>query len=492
MVVGIAVMALALLGALVLGTKVLFAMGAFALFLAMMRPVGARADVRIPHVFGDNMALQRDMPVPVWGTADPGEFVSVEFAGQSVATATDADGNWRVTLEPSPAGGPYDLTVRGKTIRTFKNILVGDVWVCSGQSNMQWPVEWSLNAVEEIANATYPRIRLFTVPPTVAQEPKLDVGGGWVACAPETVPNFSAVAYFFGRALHRELGVPVGLINTSWGGTAVEAWTSRSALAASPDFAPILARVHADDDPNKPSVLFNGMIRPLLPFGIRGAIWYQGESNVGRAYHYRSLFPTMIRDWRSGWSQGDFPFLFVQLANFGEPQTTPGDSDWAELREAQTMALSVPNTAMASAIDIGDALDIHPKNKQDVGERLALCALGTVFGWDVEYSGPLYSWMTVEGNAIRLRFDHVGNGLAAKGSDTLEGFAVAGADRRWMWADARIERDTVVVSTDAVPHPVAVRYGWHHNPVGNLYNRAGLPASPFRTDEWEGVTANNR
>jgi len=466
--------------------------GALVFLLLTMRPLSARAEVRLPHLLGDEMVLQRERPIPIWGTADPGETVAVEFAGRRATTNADAKGAWRVTLEPLPAGGPYEMTVRGKNTRTLRDILIGEVWVCSGQSNMQWPVEWSANAQEEIANAHYPRIRLFTVPPTIASEPLSDVGGAWVACSPQTIPSFSAVAYFFGRALHRELGVPVGLINASWGGTTAEAWTSHPTLAANPDFAPILARVHADDDPNKPSVLFNGMIHPLLPFAIRGAIWYQGESNVGRAYQYRSLFPALIRDWRAAWGEGDFPFLFVQLANFGDPQTKPGDSDWAELREAQMRALSLPNTAMASAIDLGDALDIHPKNKQDVGERLALCALATAFGREIEYSGPLYTGMSVEGNAIRLRFDHVAHGLIAKGSETLEGFAVAGADRRWVWANARIEGDTVVVSSPEVPHPVAVRYGWHHNPRGNLYNSVGLPTSPFRTDEWEGVTARNR
>lgn len=481
-----------LLGTAIFGGEGFLIVGTGMLLWMVTRPNVGRADVRLPSVLGDHVVLQRDIPLPIWGTADPHEDVTVTLAEKTFSTRADEQGHWRLFLEPSPMGGPYELLVQGKNTVVLRDVLVGEVWVCSGQSNMQWPVEWSLNASEEIARADYPAIRLFTVPPTIAEKPLLDAGGTWRKCSPQSVASFSAVGYFFGRALHRELGVPVGLINASWGGTTAEAWTSLSALRTNPDFAPILSRVHADDDPNKPSVLFNGMICPLLPLGIRGVIWYQGESNVGRAYQYRTLFPTLIADWRRAWGQGDFPFLFVQLANFGEPQTLPGDSDWAELREAQLMALSVPKTAMASAIDLGEAFDIHPKNKQDVGERLALCALATVFGRDGEYSGPLYAGMSLEGNAIRLRFEHVDGGLVAKGSETLEGFAVAGADRRWFWADARIEGETVMVSSAFVSHPVAVRYGWHHNPKGNLYNRVGLPASPFRTDDWDGVTAFNR
>jgi sialate O-acetylesterase len=332
----------------------------------------------------------------------------------------------------------------------------------------------------------------MTVPRILSHTPKENADTSWVECHPQTVGNFSAVAYFFGRALHQELDIPIGLINTSWGGTAAEAWTSRKTLETTPECLPILERAYAPEDANGPSVLYNGMIAPLLPYAIRGAIWYQGESNVGRASQYRTLFPAMIQDWRQSWGQGDFPFLFVQLANFWERQTVPSESDWGELREAQLMTLALPNTGMAVAIDLGEAEDIHPKNKQDVGLRLALAALATVYGREIPHSGPIYERMEIEGSRIRLHFRHTNGGLMVKGSETLEGFAIAGESRRFVWAEARIDDDTVLVSSAQVTEPVAVRYGWHHNPLCNLYNRTGLPASPFRTDDWPGVTVNNR
>jgi sialate O-acetylesterase len=342
------------------------------------------------------------------------------------------------------------------------------------------------------------------------------------------------VAYFFGRYLHKELNVPVGLIHTSWGGTPAEAWTRREVLEANPDCAPILKRY--DDavakypqamkeyeqklaewkeaaqkakaestnpprrpgepfgpgHPHSPAGLYNAMIAPLIPYGIAGAIWYQGESNAGRAYQYRTLFPDMIKNWRNDWGVGKFPFLFVQLANFMKTKPEPDESAWAELREAQTMTLALPNTGMAVIIDIGDADDIHPKNKQDVGKRLALWALANTYGKKLVYSGPIYKSMKVDGNSIVLSFDHVGGGLVAKGGEELEGFAIAGSDKKFVWADARINGDTVIVSSDKVSEPVAVRYAWADNPVCNLYNKEELPASPFRTDEWPGVTAENK
>jgi len=506
----------------------------FALVLSLAG--AAFADVRLPAVIGDNMVLQRGEEVSIWGWADPGEQVTATFSWSwmKLTVAADSKGEWEFKIRSPKAGGPYKMTIKGKNAINLDNIMSGEVWVCSGQSNMQWTVQASANPAEEIAAANYPNVRLFTVKRTVAQRPLKDCQGSWASCSPETVPGFSAVGYFFGRELHKRLGVPIGLIHTSWGGTPAEAWTGREVLEAGADFEPILTR-HAEiianypqaykeyerkveewqevaekakaegnkpprrpraprgpDHPHTPAGLYNGMIAPLIPYGIQGAIWYQGESNAGRAYQYRRLFPAMITNWREDWGQGNFPFLFVQLANFMETKPEPADSAWAELREAQSMTLSLPNTGMATIIDIGEAKDIHPKNKQDVGRRLALWTLAQTYGRDLVYSGPLHKSMKVEGGKIRLFFDHVGGGLVAAGGEALKGFAVAGADRKFVWADAKIDGDTVVVSSEDVAQPVAVRYAWADNPVCNLYNKEDLPASPFRTDNWPGVTAENK
>lgn len=502
----------------------------------LLMAVSAVADVRLARIFSDHAVLQQRRPVPVWGTAQPGEKVIVEFRRQKVSTVANDNGEWRVTLKPMPAGGPFQMTVRGNNTVVLNDVLVGEVWICSGQSNMEWPVAWSNNAEQEIAQANYPHIRLFMVPKAVSDRPLKDLNGGaWHACSPETVRNFSAVGYFFARELHRALKVPVGVIQSAWGGTPAESWTSKPTLMANPSLRYLLenwrraeanypqamenyqkqlaeweeaaaqARAEGKPEPKKPdppqdprtnpwkpSGLFNAMIAPIVPYAIQGAIWYQGESNAGRAYEYRTLFPAMIQDWREAWAQDDFPFLFVQLANFMAVKPEPGESAWAELREAQTMTLSLPKTGMAVAIDIGDANDIHPRNKQDVGKRLALNALAIAYGKKVVYSGPIYERMKREGNAIRLYFTHVDGGLMTPNGEPLKGFAIAGADRKFVWAEARIEGDTVLVSSPQVPEPVAVRYAWADNPVCNLYNRAGLPASPFRTDDWPGVTQGRR
>jgi len=449
-------------------------------------PREAQADVKLASVFSDGMVLQRDRTLAVWGTADAGESVSVSLAGNQAQTAADGDGAWSVHLPAAAAGGPHELVAKGKNAITLKDVLVGEVWVCSGQSNMQWPLSESLNAAEEIAAADHPTIRLLQVPATISDEPLANLSMRWQPCSPSTIPNFSAVGYFFGRKLNEDLGVPVGLINSSWGGTCSEAWTSRESLA--PEFPALLARQHGLDDPNKPTVLFNGMVSPLLPLTVRGAIWYQGESNADRGYQYRSLFRTLIRDWRHAWGDPDFAFFFVQLANFGEPLAEPGDNHWAELREAQLMALAEPRTGMAVAIDIGEANDIHPRNKQDVGKRLALSALAGIYGRDVVSSGPLYDGCIVEQGKARVRFQHVDGGLKTSDGKALRGFAIASEDRRFVWADAVIDGNAVVVSSPDVAHPAAVRYGWHHNPDVNLVNSAGLPASPFRTDDWHGLS----
>ncbi|MEZ4701581.1 MAG: sialate O-acetylesterase [Rhodothermales bacterium] len=637
------------------------------------------ADIAVPSIFGDHMVLQRDMNVPVWGTALPGGTVRVEIDGQSHRARVAPDSTWRVDLAPLQAGGPYELVIAGADTTVFSDVLVGEVWVGSGQSNMEMPLAgWGRvkDYEKEIAAASFPPIRLWQAEHTVAFSPQTEVPNtGWQPTTPETVAEFSSVAYFFGRDLHRTLDVPIGLIHSSWGGTIAEAWTSAGALREMPDFveavntlAPAgggtveeqvaaydaaMARWRADarasdagrqdadstrwwyqpgadaggwktmevprlweeaglpgfdgvvwfrrevtvpaswagrdltlnlgliddnDDtwfngvrvggiaafnamrtytvpgalvkagrnviavriedtgggggfygdpgalslgragappqslagvwmcrvgydvrdlppqpasprnPNQVTVLYNGMLAPIIPYGIRGAIWYQGESNTGRAYQYRTLFPTMISDWRAQWGQGDFPFLFVQLANFKERPQHPVEDDWAELREAQTMTLSLPNTGMAVTIDIGEAADIHPKNKQEVGRRLALLARRQVYGEALAAYGPVYRSMTVEGPTVRLTFDHA-DGLAADGGQDLEGFTIAGADRVFHWAEANIDGETVNVYSPDVAEPVAVRYGWAANPAVNLVNGAGLPASPFRTDDWPGITA---
>ena len=507
-----------------------------ALLLAIVLVVPAVADVKLPKVIGSNMVLQRDMAVPVWGWADNGEEVTVTINGQTKKT-TAADGKWILKLDAMSAGGPFEMKIQGKNEITLNNVLIGEVWVCSGQSNMQWSTKNSVNGAQEVANAKYPNIRLFTVPLKGTQEEQFDCGGaGWQECSPETVPWFTAVGYFFGRELYKELNIPIGLINNAWGGSSCEAWVPRDVIEANPDYAEMLkryddqcvafdagkpqaayekqlaawkeaeakAKAEGKPAPNKPrpprdirygqhrvANCYCGCLRPIIPFGIRGAIWYQGETNAGRAYQYRHLFPLMIDVWREKWSQGDFPFYFVQLANFMGRADQPGESAWAELREAQSMTLSTPNTGQAVTIDIGDAQDIHPKNKQDVGKRLALWALKKDYGKDVVYYGPKYKSMAKDGAKIVLSFDHVGSGLMAKGGQ-LKGFAIAGADKKFVWADAKIEGDKVVVSSPQVQDPVAVRYAWANNPECNLYNKEDIPASPFRTDAWPGVTINNK
>lgn len=648
------------------------------------------ADVRLPALFTDHMVLQRNMKVPVWGWAAPGDTITVQLGEHQTTARTNRDGAWEARLDPLPAGGPYTLTISGRNTITLNDVLVGDVWLASGQSNMWWPVNNGENGVAnrdaEVAAADYPNIRLFTVPADTSLTPKVTFDAKpWALCSPETVATFSATAYFFGRDLHQATGVPVGLIHSSWGGTLCEAWTSEGALRKLSDFdatldqltkaepgldeteaayQKALAQWHAtldghdqghdgatptwaarelnttewrtaqlpglwenagyadldgfmwyrkvvelpDDwrgedltlslgpindmdrtyfngtlvgahegqsyapvprvytvpgalvvpqvnvvavrvydqanvggiygreeemylerrdgadeiriplagvwqnrpgaylrdvpgrpeepvlragNPNIPTVLYNAMIAPLVPYGIQGAIWYQGESNANRAHQYRSLFPAMIADWRKQWGQANFPFVYVQLANFMERNPEPGESAWAELREAQLMALDVPDTGMATTIDIGEANDIHPQNKQDVGKRLALWARHLAGGESLVYSGPLYRSHTITGNAVHLAFVHIGGGLTTPGGAPLTGFAIAGADRMFVWAEARIEGDTVVVSSPQVSQPMAVRYGWANNPACNLYNTEGLPASPFRTDTWPGITAGN-
>ena len=642
-----------------------------------------RAEVRLPSIIGDNMVLQRGVKVRIWGKANAGERITVTFDRKSVNTVADAQGRWQVWLGPLKAGGPSELTIKGDNVLTIKNVLVGEVWICSGQSNMEWALVNTVDGAEAVAQANYPEIRLFTVEHNTATSALEDVQGRWVVTTPEDAGSFSAVGYFFGREIYQQVKVPIGLINTSWGGTPAEAWTALEALRSSPELKPILDRYESslnagpqtkqayeralaeweeknlyldsenkgeaqgyadpatstvdwskmdlpkqfetagllidgvvwfrkvvdvpatwagrdlvlnltaiDDydityfngkkigstgretpnsymvprkyvvpgslvrsgqnviavrvfdrageggfgrggemslrgaggeeislrgdwsykvelalepkrpdwgsrpepvgasNQNSPGVLYNAMLAPLVPFSIRGAIWYQGESNAGRAYQYRTLFPTMIRNWRSVWGY-DFPFYFVQLPNWRARQDQPGESDWAELREAQAMTLREPRTGMAITIDVGDGDDLHPRNKLDVGRRLATLALANVYGKEIIPSGPLFDRFKVEGNKVRISFKY-GQGLKTSDGGPVKGFAIAGADRRFVWAEARIEGDTVVVSTPGIQKPVAVRYGWADNPLVNLYNKAGLPASPFRTDDWPGLTTSRR
>ena len=502
----------------------------------------ARADVRLPAVFSDNMVLQRGEPVPVWGWADADEKITVRFGGQKKTTKADGKGRWHLALDPLEVKKkPRTLTVAGGNTLKFRNVLVGEVWICSGQSNMEWPVSSSNDSAQEIASADYPRIRLLTVKRATADQPKQDFKGEWVECSPETVGSFSAVGYFFGRKLHKELGVPVGLIDSTWGGTPAEAWTSREALEKRETLDPLLKRWRSRiesydaeqakaaykkkldawkqaaakarsenakpprkprrpsdpaDNSDRPTTLYNAMIAPLVPYAIRGVIWYQGESNASRAYQYRTIFPTMIRSWRRAWNEDELPFYFVQLANYMERKDQPSDSAWAELREAQLMTLrELPHTGMAVTIDIGEASDIHPRNKQDVGKRLARWALAKQYGKDIAHSGPIFKRAEFKDGKAVLHFEHLAGGLVAKGDALadesqrkLKGFAIAGPDKQFKWAEAKIEGDTVIVSHPKIDDPKAVRYNWADNPAGNLYTKAGLPASPFRTDDWAGVT----
>ncbi len=509
------------------------ALGAAVAILAA--PVSA--ELALSTMFSDHMVLQQQQAVPVWGTADPGASISVSINGKTARTKADDAGAWSVELEAMKAGGPFSLDVVGEEDRiTLVDVLVGEVWVCSGQSNMQWTVANSNNPDEEIANADHPQLRLYTVPRKTADTPQSSCEGRWSVCSPETIPSFSAVAYYFGREVQANQNVPVGLIHTSWGGTPAESWTRLETLQADDEFAPLLERwdgivenyptalekhkeavakwekLAADakaagkdapkkpraptgpDSPHRPASLSNGMIAPVVPYGIQGAIWYQGESNAGRAYQYRNLFSTMIEDWRDFWdNDDDFPFLFVQLANFRAREDQPVESEWAELREAQNMALDLPNTGMAVAIDIGEADDIHPRNKQDVGKRLAMAAEAVAYKEaGADRTGPLYAGMKTKGDTIEVKFDYVDDGLQAEG-DTIKGFAIAGEDKQFVWADAQIKgKNTVVVSSSEVTEPVAVRYGWANNPEVNLYNSEGLPVSPFRTDDWPGLTVDNK
>ncbi|HVC96618.1 MAG TPA: sialate O-acetylesterase [Pirellulales bacterium] len=487
--------------------------------------VMARAEVTLPAVIGDHMVLQRGMPITIWGWASPGEDVTVALGELKATAKTDAEGKWMVKLpELQAAGQILEMTISGKNTIKLSDILVGEVWFGSGQSNMQWSVRQSVNAAEEIAAAKYSQIRIFSVPLVPAGKPAKTVNASWKVCSPETVPDFSAVSYFFGREIHKALGLPVGMIGTSWGGTRIEPWIPPSGFASQPDLQKERDEIHAlqtgyqnalkakveeskawvaaaekaaaagQELPDPPAMpgqpfnsnnvstgLYNGMIHPLVPFAVRGALWYQGESNRGQGMHYHSLMKGLIQGWRDVWGQGDFPFLYVQLAPYVYDTNVTA---LPEIWEAQMATLAFPNTGMAVTTDISTVRDIHPPNKQEVGRRLALWALAKTYGKsDVVYSGPHYESMSVDLDQAKVKFKYAG-GLKSRDGKPLTWFSIAGADKRFLPATATIEGEVVVVKSPQVTTPVAVRFGWHQAAEPNLANQAGLPAVPFRTDTW--------
>ena len=506
--------------------------------LVALLSLTARADVTLAPLFTDHAVLQQDKPVPVWGRAAPEEKITVTFRDQTVHATAGKDGSWIVYLAALKPGSPADLVVAGTNTVRLTDVVVGEVWVCAGQSNMEFRV-WGPpgdvyrvdDADAEVAAATHPLIRDFKVERAVAAKPADTAKGAWVVCSPQTAGSFTAVGYFFARDLAARLDVPIGIIDCTWGGTAIESWLSDAALKSDPAFMVVaerwaqalaeaprlraereatLAKLAQDeaaakaagpeklaefqkhvpwmpplpgpDSPDAPGGLFNGMVNPLLPGAIRGVLWYQGESNVGRPGEYGALFRALITFWRQHWGQGTFPFLFVQLPDYRDPGDPSGFA-WARLREAQASALALPNTGMAVTIDIGDPANIHPRHKQEVGRRLALIARHEVYNIPGNWSGPLFKAAVREGAALRVTFDHSGSGLLAQ-EKPLAGFVIAGADRHFYPAAAQIDNGSVVVSAPQVKEPVAVRYAWADDPDANLFDGAGLPAAPFRSDDW--------
>lgn len=458
-------------------------------------------DISLPKIFSDHMVLQQKSAVKIWGQAEPGQKLVLTFIDKQTTLQANAVGQWSTLIRTPEAGGPFELEIAdqsGEPKVVFTDVMVGEVWICSGQSNMEWPLTGVLNPETEIEQArNYPNLRLFTVDHSPSPQPLEDFINvtPWSVCTPEAVKSFSAAAYFFGRELSKELGdIPVGLINSSWGGTRCEAWTSRDAMDDVEDLAPLLRYWDENDDTasqHRPANLFNGMIAPLTQFEIRGAIWYQGEANHGRGHQYATLFPTMIEDWRTAFGVGDFPFYFVQLAPF-RYKNQPA-SALAEIWDAQLKTLkSVNNTGMVVTTDIGNIDNIHPANKQEVGRRLALIALANIYQdqlpngkQDLIASGPIYESMSTNQDQIRLTFEHVGKGLRKRFDDEeLRDFTICGDDRQFVPANAIIESDVVIVSSPEVKQPIAVRFGWSDTAEPNLVNSAGLPASPFRTDDF--------
>jgi sialate O-acetylesterase len=493
----------------------------------------AVADVRLPAIFSNNMVLQQQTTAPIWGWAAPGEKVSLtpSWGDPDLHTVTGPDGKWMLSLKTPKAGGPFTLTFRGHNELEVKNVLVGEVWICSGQSNMQFTMgkgqRWytgDINESTEAPAARYWAIRLCTVTPKYSDTPQDDCNASWQPCTPETVKTFSAVGYYFGRELNQKLQVPIGLITTAYGGTMAEAWTSRQGLSSEPEFAAMLsaydkdktefvalrkdydkqqaaweaakAKAAAESKPfdqsspkkpvrvpnqNSPTVLWNSMVSPIVPFAMKGVIWYQGESNHLRSWEYTRLFPLMVSSWRKDWHQGDFPFYFVQIAPYKDMNP--------EIREAQRLSFAkIPNCGMVVTTDVGNCSDIHPRNKGPVGARLANWAFARTYGLkDIDYCGPMYKSMKVDGSKIVLSFDYA-DGLRSKAGD-LTGFVIAGKDQKFVPAKAKVDGTTVVVWSDEVKDPAAVRFGWTACPDATLFNKAGLAASPFKTDDWKWDTA---
>jgi sialate O-acetylesterase len=481
----------------------------------------ATAEVKVPALFTPHMVLQQNQADRVWGWADPGEEVTVAFADQKKTAKADDKGAWSVTLDPLKASAePRTLTIRGKNTIEIGDVLVGEVWVCSGQSNMQWDVNLANDPDLESLAASFPQIRLISVPQIGTQETRNDFQGAWAVCTPETVRGFSAVGFFFGRQLHQTLGVPVGLIDNAWGGSACEAWIRRDILEKDETYKALMDRwagmekqfAELEKSPPadgseaakqfanlrnlmagnaRPANIYNGVLRPTIGYGIKGAIWYQGESNASRAYQYRALFPLMIKSWRDEWGLGDFPFYYVQLADFMAEKPEPSESAWAELREAQTLTMdALPKVGQAVIIDIGEGKDIHPRNKQDVAKRLARWALANDYGVQVPFRSPQLASAEKQGNKMVIKLKHADGGLRTFDVPDPRGFTIAASDRKFVPAQARITGpDTIEVWSDAVSDPASVRYAWADNPVCNVFSNAGLPLTPFRTDDWPGVTA---
>jgi sialate O-acetylesterase len=446
-----------------------------ALAMGCLAPHRAVADVRLPHLISDHMIFQRDKPIRVWGWAAEGEHVRVHLAGKSAETSADHAGKWQVELAAMPAGGPHELVVEGKNRLVVRDVLVGEVWFASGQSNMEWILFKAIGGDAAIREADYPQIRLFTVPQLLAKQPQEDMVADWRPCSPKTVSWFSAVAFFFGRELHRELKVPVGLVASAYGGTRIEDWTPGIGVSAVEELR--------GKDRAENGGLYNGMVHAITPLRVRGAIWYQGEGNVGDGMTYLYRMKALIGGWRAVWGEGDFPFYYVQVAPLnwgGKPK-----DQLPQLWEAQTAAMQVPHTGMAITNDIGNVGDAHPRNKRDVGKRLALWALAKTYGRkDLICCGPLYQSMQVEGNKIRIKFSGAEDGLESRRGKPLTWFTIAGSDRKFVPAQAEIDGKTIVVSSETVTAPVAVRFAWHQVAEPNLMNKAGLPASAFRTDTW--------
>lgn len=472
------------------------------------------------------MVLQRELENPIWGTAHPGDTIEISIAGKTVSTRANKDGNWRTKIAALPAGGPHTLRVSGKNEVQIKDVLVGEVWMCSGQSNMAWTVNNSNRAEVEIASANFPEIRMITVQKNGTQIPQNNIEGEWTVCSPKTVGDFSAVGYFYGRRLHTALEVPIGLINNAWGGSSAEAWVPRDTLEADGSYhdmlnywdkriaefdqekhqayiqkyeqwiakgrlAPRMRAPSSLDDPRgrkRPANIYNGMVYPTQGYGMKGVIWYQGESNADRAAQHLQLFPLLVKTWRERWQQGNFPFYWVQLADFGMETDKPGDDSWAEFRDSQTSSLDViPNSGQAVIIDLGEGRDIHPRNKQSVADRLVRWPLVNDYGFEMASQSPRYKSMTVNGSKVRITLEYVSSGgLWSFDTKEIVGFSIAGKDQKFVWAQARIlDKNTIEVWSDELSEPVAVRYGWSKNPRVNLYDRNGLPVTPFRTDEWE-------